>query len=171
MIELVDVLDENGNKTGEVIDRNEVDTCKSYYLGIHVYIYNSKNEFLIQKRSYNKKINPGVWDLNMGHTIAGETSKESAIREVYEEIGITIKPTEIKFIGRYKWSEFHHFVDVWVVNRDTDVNETRLSDKEVVDIMYVSKSELIELLSTSKYRKPRPKEYLEIVLKFLETID
>lgn len=58
--ELLDVLDENGIKTGQVLPRREVHKKGLWHRIIVVAIVNEKNEILLQQRSANKDKNPGM---------------------------------------------------------------------------------------------------------------
>ncbi len=51
--EMLDVLDENGGKTGRVVSNKEVHAQGLWHRVVHVYIYNSQNEILLQLRSPN----------------------------------------------------------------------------------------------------------------------
>lgn len=62
----------------------------SNYIEVHVcrktgHGYN----FLLLKRSQEKKIYPGIWQMITGTIEPGEKTKEAALREVMEETGIT----------------------------------------------------------------------------------
>ena len=61
-MELWEVLDKNGNKTGEIMEKNdETFFDKGFcHLGAEIWIINSENKFLIQKRASSKKIFPNV---------------------------------------------------------------------------------------------------------------
>ena len=52
MEEMIDVLDENGVKTGTIATRKEVHKKGLWHRAIVVAIINEKNEILIQQRSY-----------------------------------------------------------------------------------------------------------------------
>ncbi|HSX43159.1 MAG TPA: NUDIX domain-containing protein [Candidatus Saccharimonadales bacterium] len=94
--ELIDVLDEHGNKTGVVLPRSEVHEKELRHASVFVWIYNSKGEVLLQHRAKDKKIFSDVWDVSVaGHITAGDEPVEAAIREVSEEIGIAINPSEL----------------------------------------------------------------------------
>lgn len=71
-----------------------------------VYIFH-QDKVLLFKRSENKKKFPGFWSLPGGHLDEGEDALAAAIREVKEETGITIQPTDIKL----KVVAFHHHLD------------------------------------------------------------
>ena len=57
-MELLDVLDENGNLTGRAEERKIVHEQGLWHIHVGVWIMNQKGEFLFQKRSPNKIINP-----------------------------------------------------------------------------------------------------------------
>ena len=93
MEEMIDVLDENGIKTGEILTRKEM-----HKKGIWHRVDNN-NQILMQQRSHKKDTNPGKWDVSVaGHISAGQTSLEAAIREVEEEVGIHLKGEDLQYI-------------------------------------------------------------------------
>ena len=61
--ELWQVLDREGNPTGEIMKKYDQKVFERgfYHLGADVWIINSKNKILIQKRSPLKKLEPNVW--------------------------------------------------------------------------------------------------------------
>ena len=62
-----------------------------YHIVIHICIFNSRGEMLIQKRQKNKANWPDLWDFSVGGTVsAGERSGSGAERELHEELGIDL---------------------------------------------------------------------------------
>ena len=61
-MELWEVLDDNGNPTGEIMEKydQKVFDRVFYHLGADVWIINSDNKILIQKRAKQKKLEPNV---------------------------------------------------------------------------------------------------------------
>lgn len=95
--ELVIVLDEHGNPTGEEKLKSEVHKTGLFHLAVHLWIYNSKAEILLQKRSFTKKLFPGLWDMAAaGHVAASETVEGALIRELFEELGLKGDRSKIK---------------------------------------------------------------------------
>lgn len=87
MEECVDVLDENGNKTGIVKTRKEVHTTGEWHKVAFVFVVNSNGEIILQKRSAEKSTNPNKWTASAsGHLTAGDSDIEGALRELEEEI-------------------------------------------------------------------------------------
>lgn len=66
-----------------------------------------QDEVLMFKRSEHKKKFPGFWSIPGGHIDEGEDPLTAAIREVQEETGITVTPSEIKL----KVVALHHHLD------------------------------------------------------------
>lgn len=101
MPELLDVIDENDN----VIGREERDIClekKLLHRGVHIFIFNSEGELLLQKRSMQKKTYPGAWTSSCsGHVSAGQTYEEAAVRELEEELGIKVGEKDLRVIIKF----------------------------------------------------------------------
>lgn len=67
---------------------------------VHVMVFNSKGELLLQKRAFNKDVAPGKWDTSVGgHIMPGEDILTAAKRETFEELGIA--PENLHFLYTY----------------------------------------------------------------------
>ena len=88
--EICDIYDVYGNRTGKTFVRGEPLSNGQYVMVVDVWIVNSRDEILIQKRSEQKKDLPGTWATHSGCVLAGESSLQACIREPLEEIGIQI---------------------------------------------------------------------------------
>ncbi len=167
-MELIDILDGDGNATGKIVSRGQPLEKDEYRLGAHIYIVNSSGNLLLQKRAETKTTYPGIWDLHMGHAVSGETTKECAIREVFEEINIKLCEDELEFIQRFKWESYKLFIDIWLVRKDICISSVVLPKGEVIELKYISKNELLRMLEdTSCKRTWRPNEYIEIIDRIL----
>ncbi len=54
------------------------------------------NRVVLLQRSDQAKFAQGMWDLPVGKSEPGEPITETAVRELYEETGLTIKPESLK---------------------------------------------------------------------------
>ncbi|MBX7467357.1 NUDIX domain-containing protein [Streptomyces sp. NPDC059095] len=54
------------------------------------------NRIVLVQRSENAKFAQGMWDLPVGKSEPGEPITETAVRELYEETGLTVKPESLK---------------------------------------------------------------------------
>ncbi len=146
-IEYFDVLDENGNKTGEIKTKEQIIKDRNFYRIVNLWIINPKTKYiLIQKRSSTKDIDPNKWDLTAGgHVDAGETSLEAIIRETKEELGIDISNDNIIKAFEVKHDkEKRNFVDIYLLEKEVDIKEIVLQTSEVSDIKYFSINKLMD---------------------------
>ena len=96
--ELLDVVDENDRIIG-VKKRGEIHAEGLMHRAVHILVFNSGSELFIQKRAMSKDNNPGLWDSSAaGHVDSGEDYYSCAIRELEEELGLTVTaPLEYLF--------------------------------------------------------------------------
>lgn len=151
MEEFFDVLDEKGNYTGKVETREKCHKEGLWHKAVAVYIINSKNQILLQRRSANKRLWPNMLDVTAGgHVLAGEFGFEAIIREAKEELGIELNKNEITFLGASisKQSEKdiinNHFNEYYIVRKDLDETKLKLQKEEVSEIKWIDKEEIIE---------------------------
>ena len=91
MMEYFDVLTENGEFEGRKETREVCHEKGLWHKAVAMFMINSKDQVLLQKRSANKKLWPNMWDMTAGgHVLAGEFGFEAIIREIKEELGADI---------------------------------------------------------------------------------
>lgn len=89
--ELFDVVDE-ADSVVATEQRNFVHVNKLLHRAIHIWIFNAEGELFLQKRSYWKENNPGLWCSSVaGHVTAGESYLMAAKRELQEELEIDVE--------------------------------------------------------------------------------
>lgn len=138
-MEYVDVLDELGEKTGIVKERSIAKKDKDYTLGVHVWILTPDHHILLQKRSFNCHNFPGMWDMTGGHVRAGESSIEAMRRELLEELGISVDSSELQFLFRHPAQQNHipMFLDVYLLEKDVELNQLVLQKEEVEETCFI----------------------------------
>ena len=151
MEELVDVLDEKGMYTGRTETRNNCSKEGLWHKAVCLFIINSKNQVLLQKRSANKKTWPNMWDVTAGgHVLAGEFGFQAIIRECKEELGIKLDKNEITFIGSAISSNKrndiinNYFNEYYIANKEIDETKLQLQKEEVAEVKLIDKNEIIE---------------------------
>ena len=84
-----DLYDQHRNKIEKQITRGDKMEPGEFHLVVHVCIFNSKGEMLIQQRQPFKQGWSNLWDITCGGSaVAGDTSQQAASRELFEELGI-----------------------------------------------------------------------------------
>lgn len=99
-MELIEIVDEEGNFTGEVIDKDEAHKKNLLHNEVCCFLINDKRQTLLQKRSATKKFSPNKWRPCAGHVKAYESLEDAMIREIEEEIGVLFKKDELKLLDR-----------------------------------------------------------------------
>ena len=150
MMEQWDIYDKNRNLTGRIMERGSKFGKDDFHLVIHVCIFNSKNQILIQQRQPWKKKWPNMWDITVGGcAMSGETSVEAAERETLEEIGY-----KIDLSGERPFFTINFevgFDDQYLVEREIDIKELTLQYEEVQRVKWASKDEILQLVKEGKF--------------------
>ena len=150
-MELLDVLDINGNKTGEVLDRDTIHKNNIMHLHVYCIIINNKREILLQKRAACKKYNPNVYALTAGHVNAGEDLRSAMVRELKEELSLDVKEEDLKVYMdrmikiREKNSNVSYYFYI-ICNKKED--EFILQKDEVSEVKWFSIDELVNAIRT-----------------------
>jgi isopentenyldiphosphate isomerase len=151
-MEFFDVLDEQGRKTGEIIERTEAHRKGICHRVIQVWVMNSKNELLLQKRSANKDSCPNMWYVSVGgHIEANEDNVQTIIRECSEELGLDISDQidQVKYLYTFKEivilnsGQFidNEFYDVYLLKIDLDPDTLVLQEDEVAEVKFIGYNE------------------------------
>lgn len=148
MHEILSLFDKNDNLIGQT-ERTKVHEQGLWHRRVSIFIFNSNQELLIQKRAPNMA-RPNLWCASAsGHVLAGENPDDAASRELKEELGILC---QLKFIGKIsvctkdkqgidKIDKEHHYIYSYIWNNDFKVQK-----KELSDIYFFKVSDLQETL-------------------------
>ena len=152
-MELWDLYTENRVRTGKTVDRSMYGHIWEdyFHLWVQVWIKNSKGQYVFSQRAADKNTDPLKWECVAGHSLAGETSVDAAVREAKEEVGITLDPAKgIKLLTRIRErvDGISHFNihDVWLFESDEKPNLSKaLTPEEVAKTGYRSLDEIVEM--------------------------
>lgn len=132
-----------------------------YHIVIHVCMFNSRGEMLIQKRQKNKANWPDLWDLSVGGTVsAGERSGIGAERELHEELGIDLPLRDMR-----PYLTIHYdtgFDDIYVLTHDIEISELKLQKEEVQEAKWASCAEIEAMLNAEQF-VPYRKELIRLL--------
>ena len=160
-MELLDVYDNNGNKTGRVVERgnkNEVFSPNEHIAVSIIFIENSNGEFLIQKTSKEKN---DEYSSTGGHVDHNENPDDVIIREVKEELGVDISKDNIIKLG-YRLLDFP-IRFLYYIKKDINVDELKLQKSEVEYVKYMSIDEINNLIDNNLMNKGHALLFKEIL--------
>lgn len=123
------------------------------YSVIHLWIFNSKGDILLQHRCKEKKLFPNMWDISVAGAVdAGETPIIAAIREAKEEIGLVIFENELKeafvFNENYVFNgnEINEHAHVFLLEFNGSIDSLKLQKEEVDEVKFFSNEEIKKVL-------------------------
>ncbi|MUU78440.1 NUDIX hydrolase [Winogradskyella endarachnes] len=182
MDEIIDIVDKNGKPTGKTALKSEAHTKGLYHNTIHLWLYTSNGEILLQQRSHKKLIFPLLWDVSAaGHIDAGETFIQAALRETKEELGVQLEANNLKHVGVFlhetsyndgtiQDNEFHQ---VFIAKLKVPITDLVIQESEVEAVKLVSFSEFETLLNNSKTNNhfvSSNTDYYKFILKTIQNI-
>lgn len=175
-MEYVDSLDDRGKPTGETASRDVAHQRGLWHLVVHIWIVNSKNEVLLQKRVRTKKTYPDMWGMSTeGHIIAGQTSLDGAQRELNEELGLTIAPAEIHHLMTYKHASViyvdsirNHYIDVYLIKKDIDIKDIIIQEEELSAVKWMPLTDYLRELEAKNPDYRTYPEEMDFLLKTLK---
>jgi isopentenyldiphosphate isomerase len=148
VMEMVDLLDENRNYTGETIARGEPIPNGRYKQSIHMWITNNAGKVYVQKRCSEKKKYPNMWEIAGGGVVAGDDSEGTLKKEFEEELGI-------EFEGDYSLittiRREHDFADVYHVRQNFDIDKLHLQKEEVSEGRWVTLEEMLQMIKNNLF--------------------
>lgn len=159
-LEFLDVVDEQGSPVGEIVERKRAHREGVRHRTAHVWLLRRKGErteILLQKRSPVKDSFPGCYDISSaGHIPAGVDYIPSALRELWEELGVRACAEALHYCGKrfiHYEEEFYGepFVDNQVSNvyfmwMDREPEDFVLQREEVQEVKWFGLEECMRLV-------------------------
>ena len=182
MAEIFDIVDENGNPTGQTIERTAAHATGARHRTAHIWVVRAGQngyDVLLQKRAMNKDSFPGRYDTSSaGHIQAGDEPLESALRELKEELGISASPSDLEPAGSFKIQyekEFYGklFKDneiafVFVYRKPIEINKLILQREELDSVDWFNLKETYNECKKHNQKFCVPIGGLETLIRYLE---
>lgn len=177
--EMLDIVDEQGNPTGECVLRKTAHEEGILHRTSHVWIVREKEnrlQVLLQKRSRQKDSYPGCYDISSaGHIPAGADFIPSALRELKEELGVSANAGMLEYCGqrRFRFEDVFHgkkFCDnqisnIYLLRMDWEEEQFCLQKEEISEVKWFDFEECIRLVKTEQIPNCIYLEELEMVKK------
>ena len=167
-MELVDIYDCFGNRTGAVKERGEPLKDGEYVMAVGIWIVNSMGQIFLTKRSPEKRYMPNKWENPAGHVQAGEDCTDAIVRELFEETGVTVRKEQMTFLGSSKST--YGFGRDYGVRMDFDLSAVKLQPGETCDANWVEKEEFWRMAESGEIASSvieHMHDYMDNFLKFI----
>ena len=158
MTEWLDIVDSEDHVIGRDT-RPNIHASGAWHRSSHVVLYNSKGEVFVQLRSMNKDSGGGLWDTSAaGHVDSGESYDDCAIRELHEELGVSVDQSSLVRRCKLLPEERNgfEFTCVYTVSSDQPLV---LQAEEIDDGVWVLPVDL------DKWIGSRPEEFTDVFSK------
>jgi 8-oxo-dGTP pyrophosphatase MutT (NUDIX family) len=166
-MERFDLVDKDGQLTGETIERGDVIPDNRYHHVVQIFTFNANKELLITKRHPEKPYG-NLWEITAGSVIAGESVVDGAVRELAEETGIRVHADQLIPIIRTIHQEAIWF-SFLVVLEAVDVPIT-YQDQETIDHRWITIQEFKRLFVDDAFPGPMKKRLLDQWPAFTEAL-
>ena len=99
--ELLEIINEDRSSTGIYKSRGYIHKNRLFHNETTIFIING-NDILLERRSKYKRIFPLMLCAPGGHVTKGENIKESALKEIQEEVGLKVNYNDMKYLMTFK---------------------------------------------------------------------
>lgn len=148
-MELLDLYDKDLRITGKTIERGQHVPYGYLIPIVAVFVYNDRNQFLIQKVAPSKG---NYYSSTAGHVQSGEIDFSKAmLRELKEEIGLSATKSELKLvkIRRYEYK----FTFLYLLKSNVEVSMLKLQKEEVESVSWMSLEEIEKLCNQGLFNR------------------
>lgn len=142
MTEYFDLYTADRHRTGRRIQRGAPIPRGEYHIVVQIMTVNSRGEILLTQR-VPQKTSGGRWECSGGCAISGETSRDAAVRELFEETGIRAYTGEISL--EWTLTTDSMIRDFYMVHKDVTIDRLVLQSSEVCAAKWVTYDRLLEM--------------------------
>ena len=171
-----DIYKDKGVPTGETKPRGLVHRDRDWHRSVHVWLVDVVRQTVaLQKRSPAKDTFPDRYDISAaGHIEAGGDSRDTAARELVEELGVTLAPDSLDFCFTVPAEQAgiggcNCFEDVYVAKMDAASVDFAVGEAEVTEATWWTIAELERKLREADLTVvPRVSKYIDAFFERLE---
>lgn len=167
-MEYWDLHDKNRTPLGRTHKRGDEIANGEFHIVVEIWTVNSKKEILTTLRDSSKIDYPNKWECTGGSILAGETSRQGAVRELHEETGIIAKEDELIILGTY--IETSAVVDIYMLHRDIEIENLVMQEGETVDAKWNTVEEILEIINDKTLAFPLGHRFKNVEDAFLANL-
>lgn len=141
----IDVLNNNGLRTGEVLSRAEIHLLGKIHRAVHLYLFDLQGNVLLQKRTSKVDHYPDMLSISLtAHVDTGESSSVTLYREIKEELDLDPKAMRCWFLFSYRNDAIlsptyidKQFNDVYFYFYDFTLKDISFNVDEITEVCFM----------------------------------
>ncbi len=152
--EILPVVDKN-DRIRQYLTSGEIHRRELCHREVVIYLVDARGRILVQKRD------GGVYDHSVaGHVPKGERYDQTAVRELKEEVGLTVKPKDLLKVGKFYHRTFSdraqrfndRFFTLYLLKRPIDPQHLKLDHREVESMVTMTVAQIKRLFQGKQAR-------------------
>lgn len=173
--EFLNLIDSDDRITSMSKPRSLIHRDGDLHATVHIWLISRKDMgiyVILQKRSAQKLLHPECFDVSAaGHVIQGDEFRQSAVREVEEELGISVVPQKLECIGTIKNSiKSGELIDnelsaVYIYRENIDIESLNIDSTEVSEVCWAEIDEILSVINRKNFRHCISVKELEMIKK------
>ena len=137
--ELWDLYDSAGNPLSRRIVRGSPMLPGEFHRLVQIWVRNAAGAYLVQQRADNE-----LWAATAGCVAAGEESRQTAQRELAEEMGLDVEANQLRQVGVSRSQ--HALGTAWLVEVEVELDQLPLQSEEVLAAAWLTTDQIRRLV-------------------------
>ena len=148
-MEIWDILDADGKKTGRTVECGTKLRQNEFHLVVHTWIVDLYSNVLIQKRAKHLEWMPGRWTVSGGCAFCGEEGVDAAMRQTREQLGLNLPSYKFMKIDSIRTG--NDFTDIYFVAGAREEFLPVILGKKVADAFWTSWRGMMEMVQRDEF--------------------
>ena len=164
-MELFDIINPDGTKTGIIRERGVAHREGSMHAATHIWVIQKKKQgydVLLQKRSLQMKTFSGCYDTSAAGPIrAGDTPLPAAICQLSEKLGIQAQADDLTYIGTHYCETHTEFNNIpfhdcelshlYIYDKPVDIDSLQLQTEEIDSVHWMDADECMKQIYNPEF--------------------
>ena len=163
MAEVLELYDRMKRPLGKTIVRGEEIPEGSYHIVVNIMTVNSRGKILLTQRAPQKS-SPGCWETTGGSKLCGETERDAAVRELFEETGIRQTADDMIFCGCRRVKKW--ILSYFLTFAEEPEGGIRLQEGETSAYRWVSPEQFLHIASGGAFNGAEAAVYVSYYAAF-----